>query len=101
MLASHHMVNKKMNNVNYKVVRTLRCRNANIPGTLGKLATTVGQVGAEIGNIGTVHLGHHFTIRDIQILVDSEKDLEKLIDEVSKLPGVSILEVKDEVLELH
>jgi malate dehydrogenase (oxaloacetate-decarboxylating) len=90
-----------MDNVNYKVVRTLRCRNANIPGTLGKLATTIGQVGAEIGNIETVHLGHHFTVRDIEILVDSEKDLERLIAEVSKLHEVSVLEVRDEVLELH
>jgi malate dehydrogenase (oxaloacetate-decarboxylating) len=48
-----------------------------------------------------VHLGHHFTIRDIEVLVDSEKDLEKLIGEVSKLREVSVLEVRDEVLELH
>ena len=90
-----------MNAVNYKVVRTLRCRNANIPGTLGKLATAIGQIGAEIGNIETVHLGHRFTIRDIEVLIDSENDLDKLVINVSKLRDVSILEVRDEVLELH
>ncbi len=78
-----------MNNVNYKVVRTLRCRNANIPGTLGKLATTIGQAGAEIGNIGTVHLGHHFTIRDIEVLIDSEKDLEKLLALADLAPAIA------------
>ena len=59
-----------MNNINYQVVRTLRCRNANMPGTLGKLTTAIGQFGAEIGNINTVHLGNHFTIRDIEVLVE-------------------------------
>ena len=90
-----------MDNVNYKVVRTLRCRNANIPGTLGKLAVTIGQIGAEIGNIVTVHLGHHFTIRDIDVLVDSEGHLAELIAKVSRLRDVSVLEVRDDVLELH
>ena len=90
-----------MNSVNYKVVRTLRCRNANIPGTLGKLATTIGECNAEIGNIGTIHIGHHFTIRDIEVLVDSDEEIKKLVDAVSKLREVSVIEVRDEVLELH
>jgi hypothetical protein len=45
-----------MNNSSYRIVRTLRCKNSNIPGTLGKLTTAIGQIGAEIGNIETVHL---------------------------------------------
>lgn len=90
-----------MDNVRYQVVRTLRCKNANIPGTMGKLATAIGQVGAEIGNIATVQLGHHYTIRDIDVLVDSEEHLAQLIDEVSKLREVSVLQIRDDVLELH
>jgi malate dehydrogenase (oxaloacetate-decarboxylating) len=90
-----------LDTANYRVVRTLRCRDANIPGTLGKLATAIGHAGAEIGNIGTVHRGHHFTIRDIEVLVDSEQHLENLISEISKLREVLVLEVRDEVLELH
>jgi malate dehydrogenase (oxaloacetate-decarboxylating) len=90
-----------MDNVNYKITRTLRCKNANIPGTLGKLATTIGKVGVDIGNITTLHLGHHYTVRDIEVLLDSESHLKQLIDEVSKLKGVAVLEVRDEVLNLH
>jgi malate dehydrogenase (oxaloacetate-decarboxylating) len=90
-----------MENTNYKVVRTLRCRNVNIPGTLGRLTTTIGQFEAEIGNIVTIHIGHHFTIRDVEILVDNQEHLESLIAEISRLPGISIVEVRDEVLELH
>ena len=43
-----------MQKANYKVVRTLRCKNVNIPGTLGKLTTAIGRVGADIGNVATV-----------------------------------------------
>jgi malate dehydrogenase (oxaloacetate-decarboxylating) len=86
---------------NYRIARTLRCKNANVPGTLGKLATTIGKSGVDIGNITTVHLGQHYTVRDIEVLLDSEKHLERLIDEVSKIKEVIVLEVRDEVLDLH
>lgn len=90
-----------MNDVSYRIVRTLRCKNLNVPGTLGLLATTIGQAGAEVGNIETVHLGHHYTVRDIDIITQSEETLEKIIEEVSKLHAVTVLEVRDEVLEFH
>ncbi len=90
-----------MEKVDYKIVRTLRCRNANIPGTLGKLATAIGGVGVDIGNITTVHLGHHFTVRDVEVFLDNEEQLAHLLDEVSRLKEVTVLEVRDDVLELH
>lgn len=90
-----------MDSSRYKVVRTLRCQDANTPGTLGKLTTTIGRVGAEVGNIVTVYLGHHYTIRDIDVLVDSEERLVQLINEVSRLAEVSVLQIRDDVLELH
>lgn len=85
----------------YRIVRTLRCRNTNVPGTLGRLTTTIGKAGAEIGNIVTVNIGHHYTVRDIDVIVASEDELKTLIDRTSTLDGVTILEVRDEVLELH
>jgi malate dehydrogenase (oxaloacetate-decarboxylating) len=84
-----------------KIVRTLRCKNANIPGTLGKLATTIGKVGVDIGNITTVHLGPHYTIRDIDVYAENEEQLSRVINEVSKLKEVSVLQVRDAVLEFH
>ena len=90
-----------MNDVSYRIIRTLRCKNLNVPGTLGLLATTIGQAGAEVGNIETVHLGHHYTVRDIDIMAQSEDSLEQIINEISKLDEVTVLEIRDEVLELH
>ena len=86
---------------NYRIARTLRCKNANIPGTLGKLTTAIGKVGADIGNIATVHIGSHYTVRDIEVLVEDEEHLVQLINELSKFREVSLLQVRDAVLELH
>jgi len=90
-----------MDSTSYRIVRTLRCKNSNVPGTLGQLTTVMGSYSADIGNIMTVHIGHHFTVRDIEILVDSEKHLQQLLDKLAELPNISVLEVRDEVLELH
>ena len=84
-----------------KIVRTLRCKNANIPGTLGKLATAIGKAGIDIGNIATVHLGPHYTIRDIDVYAENEEQLNQAINEVSRLKEVSVLQVRDAVLEFH
>src|SRR4030042_1627898 len=90
-----------MENAKYQFTRTLRCKNLNVPGTLGKLATTIGKVGVDIGNLTTVHLGHYYTIRDVEVLLKSQEELAHLIEEVSKIPEVTVLEVRDDVLDLH
>lgn len=87
--------------INYKIVRTLRCKNANIPGTLGKLTTAIGNTGSDIRNMSTVHLGHHYTVRDIEVLIENAKHLEQIVKEISEIGDVSVLQVRDDVLELH
>lgn len=86
---------------NYKIIRTLRCKNANIPGTLGQLTTAIGRTGSEIGNISTVHLGHHYHVRDIEVFIKDLKHLEQLIKKISDIEEVSVLQTRDDVLELH
>jgi malate dehydrogenase (oxaloacetate-decarboxylating) len=90
-----------MENTKYQFSRTLRCKNLNVPGTLGKLASAIGKVGVDIGNLTTVHLGHYYTIRDVEVLLRTEAELDQLIGEVSKIPEVTVLEVRDDVLDLH
>lgn len=85
----------------HKIVRTLRCKNLNVPGTLGELTSTIGRLGAEVGNISTVYLGHHYSIRDMDVLADSLEHLDRLISEISLLDSVTVLQVIDEVLDMH
>jgi malate dehydrogenase (oxaloacetate-decarboxylating) len=86
---------------NYQLMRTLRCRNANVPGVLGRLATALGAAGANIGSIRTISLGHSYVVRDLDVFVDDEAHLERVLQSVPKVSGVILLEVRDEVLDLH
>src|SRR4030042_199824 len=84
-----------------KLVRTLRCKNAGIPGTLGRLTTAIGKLGVDIGNITTVHMGSHYTVRDLDIYVENEEQLTQVIAEVSRRKEGSVIHVMDSVLEFH
>jgi malate dehydrogenase (oxaloacetate-decarboxylating) len=84
-----------------EIVRTIRCQNVNVPGTLGKVTTAIGKVGVSIGNITTLHLGSHYTIRDIEVYAENEEKLSQVVKEVSKLKETSVLQVRDDVMEAH
>jgi malate dehydrogenase (oxaloacetate-decarboxylating) len=83
------------------LMRTLRVRNEHRPGVFGRLATAVGSTGANLGDIRTVWVGPDHIVRDIDILVDSTEALERTIEAVRGLESIVLLEVIDEVHELH
>lgn len=72
-------------------------------GTLGNLITTISTTGngADIGFIKTYAMGEFFNIRDISIMVDDEKHLDQIIKRVQKLPNIELLQIIDEVLDVH
>jgi malate dehydrogenase (oxaloacetate-decarboxylating) len=84
-----------------KIIRTLRCKNVNIPGVLGELTSVVGSLQGWIGEVKTIEYGRLYVIRDIEILVDDEDCLTRILEAVSQLKNITILEVRDEVLEAH
>jgi malate dehydrogenase (oxaloacetate-decarboxylating) len=84
-----------------KIQRTFRCRLEQTPGTLGRLLSAVGDAGGLIGEIRTVHMGGSVVDRDITIYADDARHLERLVGVVEASEGVQLLEVRDEVLELH
>jgi malate dehydrogenase (oxaloacetate-decarboxylating) len=83
------------------MLRTLRCRNANRPGVFGRLATAMGHTGANLGDIRTVWVGPEHIVRDIDILVESAAMLDQTIEAVRAVEGIDLLEVIDDVHELH
>ncbi|MDA1175213.1 MAG: NAD-dependent malic enzyme, partial [Chloroflexi bacterium] len=85
----------------YGLIRTIQVRNANVPGVLGALATAVGQAGANIGNIVTVHISQNHVVRDIDVLVNDEAHLADVLYNLNSLDDVDVLETRDEVLGLH
>ena len=84
-----------------EIVRTIRCQNMNVPGTLGKVTTAIGKIGVSIGNIITIHQGSHFVIRDIEVYAEDEDKLKQIVKELSKLKETTILQVRDDVMETH
>ncbi len=84
-----------------KIQRTFRCRLEQKPGHLGRLLTAIGDGGGLIGEIRSVHLGGSAVDRDIVIYADDLGHLDRLIATVEATPGVRLLEVRDEVLEMH
>src|SRR5947209_14856624 len=83
------------------LVRTIRMRNRHEPGVFGHLAAAIGDQHATFGNISTVALTAHHTVRDVGVLVDDEAHLRRVLDAIGALPDSQVLEVRDEVLEVH
>jgi len=83
------------------LLRTLRCRNANRPGVFGRLASAVGGAGANLGDIRTVWVGPQHIVRDVDIIVDDPAMLERAIEAARGVDGIDLLEVIDDVHELH
>ena len=83
------------------LTRTLRVRARRKPGGLGLLATALGDVGASIGDVDTVRIGHNFTIRDFHLLLDDEEHLAAVVDAVALIEGAELLEVIDTAELLH
>ena len=88
-------------NIKYQLIRTLRCKDVSVPGVLGRLTTALGNAGANIGNIKTISLGHKYVVRDLDIFVDDQDHLNRVLQAVSKVSGVTVIGVRDEVLDLH
>ncbi len=84
-----------------KLVKTLRLMIKDAPGYLGKLATTIGALGGNIGDIKLIRFGMEYNIRDFTVFFDDEGHLERVLEAIGKIEGVVISDVIDPVLELH
>ncbi len=84
-----------------KILRTLRVRLVQSPGVLGGLLADIGDKRGNIGEIRTIHMGRESMVRDITVFADDPAHLEALVAVVNRYPDAELLEVRDEVLEMH
>jgi malate dehydrogenase (oxaloacetate-decarboxylating) len=84
-----------------KIQRTFRCRLEQRPGSLGRLLSAVGEAGGLIGEIRIVHMGGSAVDRDITVFADDLDHVDRLVAVVGATEGAQLLEVRDEVLEMH
>lgn len=82
---------------------TFRLRLKNIPGTLGKVLTTIGKFGGSMGNVQIIKADKEFKIRDLAVYVSTDKQVKEIMDALSAMGKdiVEVLSVKDKVFELH
>ena len=84
-----------------KILRTFRVRLVQSPGVLGGLLAAIGDKRGNIGEIRTIHMGSESMVRDIIVFADDPAHLEALVAVVNRYPDAELLEVRDEVLEMH
>jgi malate dehydrogenase (oxaloacetate-decarboxylating) len=86
---------------NEKFMRTVRVRNEQQLGTLGRLLVAVADAGGDVGEVRMLQETSRYTLRDITIHTANEAQMEIVLQAVADNPGTHILAVRDEVLELH
>jgi malate dehydrogenase (oxaloacetate-decarboxylating) len=86
---------------NEKFMRTIRVRNEQHVGTLGRLMTIIGNAGGDIGEVRLIRESHHSVIRDITIYTDDEAQMQRVLEAINDFPETHVMAVRDEVLELH
>jgi malate dehydrogenase (oxaloacetate-decarboxylating) len=84
-----------------KIIRILRLKLMDKPGFLGKIATKLGELKANIGEISIVNQGPDFLIRDISLQLVDENHLNLVIAGVDNLEGVTIQSLIDPVQVIH
>jgi malate dehydrogenase (oxaloacetate-decarboxylating) len=84
-----------------KISRTVRVRNDQKLGLLAQLLTTVSDMGGTVGDIVLLTETSRSVIRDITIYGEDVQHVEKLVNAITANPGTKVLEVRDQVLELH
>jgi len=84
-----------------KLIRTVRVRNSQKKGILGRLLTAIAEAGGNTGSLVLLTETSQNVVRDITISAEDEAHLEIILEAMRNNEGTRVLEVRDEVLELH
>jgi malate dehydrogenase (oxaloacetate-decarboxylating) len=80
---------------------TARCRIVNRPGMLGQLTSAIGSVGGDIRALDIVRVEGNGIVRDITVLAADADHAQMLIQRMSTVPGVEVLEYSDRTFLAH
>jgi malate dehydrogenase (oxaloacetate-decarboxylating) len=80
---------------------TARCRIVNRPGMLGELTSAIGSVGGDIRAVDIVRVERTGIVRDITVLAAGAEHAQQLIQRMSEVPGVEVLEYSDRTFLAH
>jgi malate dehydrogenase (oxaloacetate-decarboxylating) len=84
-----------------KLMRTVRVRNSQARGVLARLLTAISDAGGDIGSIEMLTETSLHVVRDITIYAENEAHVERILDAIRDNENSRVIQVRDEVLELH
>ncbi len=84
-----------------RVMRVVRVRNNQEIGLLARLLTAISEAGGSVGTLQLLNETSQHMVRDITIYADDENHLEAVLEAMRSNPGTVVVEIRDEVLELH
>ena len=73
----------------------------NKPGMLGKITSTIGKAGGDIGAIDVASVGAKTITRDLSFKARDEKHGQEVVDQLKKLAGVRVINVSDRTFLMH
>ncbi|HBX43405.1 MAG TPA: NAD-dependent malic enzyme, partial [Deltaproteobacteria bacterium] len=80
---------------------TMRVDIQNRPGMLGKLTTTIGDAGGDIGAVDMSGVGKGTIMRDVNIRTRGLEHAQEIIRAVQKVAGVKIVNISDRTFLKH
>ena len=84
-----------------KIMRTIRVRNEHKLGTLARLMAAISNLGASVGTMELVNETAQSVVRDITVYAEDTEHMDHVIEAMRANEGTRVLEIRDEVLELH
>ena len=85
----------------HKLMRTVRVRNVQKSGTLARLLASIAEMRASVGSIEMLTETAQAVVRDITVYADDEEHMDHVIETMRVNEGTRILEVRDDVLQVH
>ncbi|MBZ0185503.1 MAG: hypothetical protein K8F91_04560, partial [Candidatus Obscuribacterales bacterium] len=84
-----------------KLLRILRLKVTDKPGYLGRLATRIGELHGNIGEISIAGQGPGYLFRELSLQIDDEEHLDELIRALTEMEGIDVELVIDPVEAAH
>ena len=84
-----------------KVSRTVRVRNEQTLGQLARLLVAISDAGGAVGDINMLTETSRHVVRDITLYANDLGQIETILEAMRSKEGTVVMDVRDEVLELH
>jgi malate dehydrogenase (oxaloacetate-decarboxylating) len=80
---------------------TLRLKIQNVPGSLGRVTSTIGEIGGDIGAIDIAGFEKNHIVRDVTINLRDSTHGDELVKKLKSLDNVEIVNVSDRTFLMH